>query len=232
MCGRSCFDHLCCCCSQGPCLAGAILRPPPRLGRPPRAVTAMTAPAVTTCGTSRYGAPALWHCFVCTIRTAVYVTMQSAQVPGGVSDEQLWLSVIEYGFATQGKHVPWEDAQGKIGEAHQAARISEINACKATKELEAISTMQQESETAKTRLAEVKLFSRSVIFFVRRHGPITGLAVHSNPGAPFATIVVHSMYHNRKDDLVWKNSLFFACAAGARACRHAQQRRGPAHEAG
>ena len=50
----------------------------------------------------------------------------------------------------------WEDAQGKMGEAHEQARIAERNACIASKALESITELQRTSESSKMRLHEVR----------------------------------------------------------------------------
>lgn len=58
----------------------------------------------------------------------------------------------------QGKHVPWEDAQAKTGDAAKAAHDAEVYACKAHKHLSSVGESQQQAETARARLAEVHTF--------------------------------------------------------------------------
>ncbi|BDA50283.1 hypothetical protein COCOBI_15-4120 [Coccomyxa sp. Obi] len=59
-------------------------------------------------------------------------------------------------FQAEGKHVPWEDAQAKTGEASKAAHDAEVYACKAHKHLSSVGESQQEAETARARLAELE----------------------------------------------------------------------------
>ena len=55
----------------------------------------------------------------------------------------------------QGKHMPWQGAESKMSEAHEQARLAEVNACKATTALDSISEHQRMSEQSQARLAEV-----------------------------------------------------------------------------
>jgi chromosome segregation ATPase len=59
-------------------------------------------------------------------------------------------------FQAEGKHVPWEDAQAKTGEASKAAHDAEVYACKAHKHLTSVGDSQQQAETARARLAELE----------------------------------------------------------------------------
>ena len=68
----------------------------------------------------------------------------------------IWLSTHVSTCAVQGKGTVWEDAQGKMGEAHEQARIAERNACIASKTLESIQELQRTSESSKSRLYEVR----------------------------------------------------------------------------
>ena len=58
---------------------------------------------------------------------------------------------------SQGKNVPWEDAQAKTADAAKAAHDAEVYACKAHKHLTSVGESQQQSETARARLAEVHI---------------------------------------------------------------------------
>ncbi|CAL8465211.1 g4746 [Coccomyxa elongata] len=59
-------------------------------------------------------------------------------------------------FKSEGKHVPWEDAQAKTGDAAKAAHDAEVYACKAHKHLSSVGESQQQAETARARLAELE----------------------------------------------------------------------------
>lgn len=55
----------------------------------------------------------------------------------------------------QGKYEAFRGAEGKMSEAHEQARLAEMNACKAHTALDSITESQSMSERAQARLAEV-----------------------------------------------------------------------------
>ena len=63
----------------------------------------------------------------------------------------------------QDKNQPFLGAEGKMRQAHEAARLAEIEASKAHTALDSISEAQRSSEASQARLAEVG----SVVTFLK-----------------------------------------------------------------